>query len=213
MPLYIADYLADTGHLRTIEHGAYILLIMHYWQHGGLPDSDDLLARICRMTARDWSRCRDALAGLFSHGWHHKRIDAELAIASDIISKRSAAGKAGAYARYGNRSGKRNSNGMAIAEQTHAPSPTPSPKKKKDGADAPPKSLEQQLFDRGKEVLGEAAGGLISKLLKAKDGNVALARAAIEQASTKQKPSEYIGAVVRNHDHPSDRGGLMEGIF
>lgn len=67
---------------------------------------------------------------------------------------------------------------------------------KKDGA-AAPISAEKELFDRGKAVLGVKAGGLIAKLLKAKDGNVALARAAIETASTKQQPGEYIGAIVR----------------
>jgi hypothetical protein len=45
-------------------------------------------------------------------------------------------------------------------------------------------------------VLGKQAGGLISKLLAAKQKNIALARAAIEQASTKSDPREYIGRII-----------------
>lgn len=57
--------------------------------------------------------------------------------------------------------------------------------------------LEKQLFDRGKQVLGQAAGGMIVSLLRARDGNLELARAAIETASTKQSPREYIGALIK----------------
>ncbi len=55
---------------------------------------------------------------------------------------------------------------------------------------------EADLFRRGKEVLGSDAGSLIAKLKKTKGGSVPLARAAIEQASTKQNPREYIGRVL-----------------
>lgn len=71
---------------------------------------------------------------------------------------------------------------------------------KASGADAPiddPSVAEKQLFDRGKEVFGPKAGGMIVRILKAKGGNVALARAAIEQASTKQDPLEYAAAIAR----------------
>jgi hypothetical protein len=54
MPLHIADYLADTGHLTATEHGAYMLLIMHYWQNGHLPENEKLIARVGRMTPDQW---------------------------------------------------------------------------------------------------------------------------------------------------------------
>ncbi|MGC2077132.1 MAG: hypothetical protein WA728_14080 [Xanthobacteraceae bacterium] len=63
---------------------------------------------------------------------------------------------------------------------------------------------EKALFERGKEVAGQNAGGLIAKLLKAKGKNVALARAAIETASTKQNPREYLGRLLAGDDDPMD---------
>jgi uncharacterized protein YdaU (DUF1376 family) len=121
MPLYVADYLADTGHLSTVEHGAYLLLIMHYWQYGGLPNDTRKLARICRLSHAEWLAVRETLADFFDAEWRHGRIDHELSRAIEIMRKRSAAGKAGASARYG----KRITSAMANAVQTHAPLPLP----------------------------------------------------------------------------------------
>jgi len=66
MPFYPADYLADTMHLSTEEHGAYILLILHHWQHGELPSSDGDLARICQMNKRSWAESGDTLIEMFT---------------------------------------------------------------------------------------------------------------------------------------------------
>lgn len=88
MPLHITDYLADTGHLTAAEHGAYLMLIMHYWQNGSLPSDERLLARLARMSKAEWDEGRDVLAMLFGPNWTHKRIDAELSKADDIIEKR-----------------------------------------------------------------------------------------------------------------------------
>lgn len=90
MPLYIGDYLADTGHLSTVEHGAYMLLIMHYWQNDGIPDDDRRLASISRLDMEAWQCVRPTLADLFEPGWKHKRIDAELTHAKQVQSKRRA---------------------------------------------------------------------------------------------------------------------------
>ena len=78
MPLYIADYRADSAHLNAAEHGAYLNLIMHYWTTGGLPDDDRQLARIACMTARQWGRARPTIQAFFHDGWEHGRIKREL---------------------------------------------------------------------------------------------------------------------------------------
>lgn len=88
MPLHIGDYLKDTGHLTATEHGAYLLLIMHYWEHGRLPADERLIARIAKLDSSQWTESRDILAMLFGEGWSHKRIDLELAKAEEIIEKR-----------------------------------------------------------------------------------------------------------------------------
>lgn len=102
MPFYFGDYLKDTMHLRTEGHGAYLLLIAHYWTHGKpLPDNDERLSAIVRLDRKDWKRLRPTLAEFFRIGngvWRHKRIDAELDKAAKISQKRKEAGKIGGKA-------------------------------------------------------------------------------------------------------------------
>ena len=101
MPFYVADYLADTGHLSTEEHGAYLLLICHYWRHGGLPANEQQLLQICHSDATRWPGILLTMRSLFSPHWRHKRIDAELMKARDLSQKRQKAGISGAEKRYG----------------------------------------------------------------------------------------------------------------
>lgn len=76
MKMYWGDYLGDTYHLRAIEHGGYLLMIAHYWRAGSLPDDPDKLARIARMTRKEWDRYGETIMQFFPDG-KHKRIDDE----------------------------------------------------------------------------------------------------------------------------------------
>ncbi len=105
MPLYVGDYLAKTGHLSTIQHGAYLLLIMHYWSNGGLPTTDRELMAIARMGEEEWLSNCYAIAKFFTKDWRHNRIDAELVKAEKISERRSLAGLKGAWARHGKHNG------------------------------------------------------------------------------------------------------------
>jgi uncharacterized protein YdaU (DUF1376 family) len=63
-------------------------------------------------------------------------------------------------------------------------------------ASSDPSKADRELYERGKEVLGKKAGALITQVKTHYGGNIALARAAIEQASTKQDPLEYVGRIL-----------------
>ena len=95
MPLYVGDYLGDTGHLTTAQHGAYLLLMMHYWRKGELPDCDRQLSKITKLPLKTWCDYRPVLQDFFHAGWRHKRIDAELERMMRVSEKRAIAGQKG----------------------------------------------------------------------------------------------------------------------
>jgi uncharacterized protein YdaU (DUF1376 family) len=95
MPLYVGDYLRDTRDLNTLQHGAYLLLIMHYWQHDALPSDDARLAAIAGLSVAQWRRIREPVQAKFSDGWKHKRIEAELAKTDRAFLQRRLAGRSG----------------------------------------------------------------------------------------------------------------------
>lgn len=134
MPLYVADYLADTSRLTTEQHGAYLLLLMDYWRNGALPDDDAILGQITRMRPDAWSNARSTLQAFFEQcdgKWMHKRVEAEIAKAKAEKEANHARAKAGAEARWAkNASSNASSNARAVLEQCPSPSPSPSPSSK-----------------------------------------------------------------------------------
>lgn len=119
MPLYVADYLADTMHLTGAEHGAYLLLIMHYWQKGSLPNDDRKLASIARALPEQWSSMRGTIAEFFGPDWTHARIDAELKSAREAYERRASAGRSGGKAKSGAKQCSSNAKAGLKQSQSH----------------------------------------------------------------------------------------------
>jgi uncharacterized protein YdaU (DUF1376 family) len=66
LPLWTDAYLGDTTHLTTIEHGAYLLLLITAWRRRAtLPDDDAQLAKFCRMTPKQWARISATVRAFF----------------------------------------------------------------------------------------------------------------------------------------------------
>lgn len=190
MPLYIADYLNDTAHLRALESGAYLHLIMAYWSGGKLPPDDRQLATIAKVTDKEWVQIKPTIAAFFGLDFSsHKRIDAELTKAADVSNKRKAAVQ--------QREIKRRSSDPSNVHTLH----TSHSVSNETGATAPP-DPKTEFFRRGREILGRTAGGMLAKMLKSygdEDDPIAIAkaRARIEEASTKANPAEWLGRVMK----------------
>jgi uncharacterized protein YdaU (DUF1376 family) len=103
MPIHIGDYKRDTGHLRALEHGAYLLLLFHHWSTGALPDDDRQLSAIACMTPAEWKRAKPLLAKFFQPGWVHHRVLIDLQEANESYQKLSSAGSKGGKARAENK--------------------------------------------------------------------------------------------------------------
>jgi uncharacterized protein YdaU (DUF1376 family) len=103
MPIVIGDYLKDTMHLACSEHGAYLLLLFHYWTSGPLPDDDRKLAAIARCERAAWPEIREVLAPFFAIAdgvWTHKRVEQELLRARAKQAANAERAKGAAHARW-----------------------------------------------------------------------------------------------------------------
>lgn len=138
MPIYVGDYLAMTSHLNAEQHGAYLLLLLHGWKHGGrLPAGDTQLAQITRMSSRQWKDSRVVVMEFFDKddiGYTQKRQMEEIAKAGKMVAAKSQAGKLGAEIRWqthsrgiGKDDGEMETECMANASQVDAPSPSHTP--------------------------------------------------------------------------------------
>jgi uncharacterized protein YdaU (DUF1376 family) len=105
MPVYTGDYLADTMHLSTEQHGAYLLLLFHLWRRGILHDDDVVLAQLTGLEPGAWSNSRAVLAEFFEiHDglWHYGRVEQERSRAAAKQHSNSNKAKLAAYRRWSN---------------------------------------------------------------------------------------------------------------
>lgn len=164
MPLWIADYLADTTHLTTVQHGAYILLLMAYWRRQGpMPADDEQLRSITRLSPAEWRKMKPTLASFFTEAdglWRQGRADHELAKASAKMAAKSQAGSIGAQNRW-QRDSKRIAGASPSHRQTDASSPSPPLGTEQQDAASPtapsaapgPLDLQKSLFSTGVKYL------------------------------------------------------------
>ena len=104
MPLYIGDYLRDTGHLSAEEHGAYLMLLMAAWTRDGrLPTEPRRLAALAHVPVDRWPTVWAGISEFFevtATEVTQKRLLLELAAAKARKEIASEKGKKGANSKW-----------------------------------------------------------------------------------------------------------------
>lgn len=97
---YPSDYASKTAHLSLLEHGAYRVLLDHYYQvDGKVVANATPLLRVCRaFDAAEQAAVKAVLLEFFLERdgyYRHERADAELEKRRELKAKRAAAGSKG----------------------------------------------------------------------------------------------------------------------
>jgi len=137
--LYVKDYETDE-HVKLMslaQEGAYLRLLCHQWINRSIPDDPALLARICRVSEREFKRLWPGLEPCFptvaAGRRANPRLERQRTEQDDFSSTQSTNGKAGAAARWGRRPhGEATSGANGAATESpqandSSPSPTASP--------------------------------------------------------------------------------------
>lgn len=148
LPLWTDAYLADTTHLSTIEHGAYLLLLMAMWRSKGcrLPNDDKLLARYAGLTAGQWARIKPSI-------WPFFRVESDsitqgrLTDEAELVRRNSAVASDNARRRWLKNNDSDDAKASVPQSGRNATTPTTTPIDKKEGANAPLSSDAPRTLD------------------------------------------------------------------
>jgi len=223
LPLWTDAYLGDTTHLTTIEHGAYLLLLMTAWRTRNctLPDDDRLLARYVRCGPQQWRRLRVILEPFFDieNGvWSQRRLTDERGAVERHRQQQIEKGKAGALAKSLKRQGRgkaevksglspANAQGEAEGEAEGQPGAsshlhTHIPLDKSNGAEVIHVDPNKKFWDSAKSYLGQTRkdpGALVNMWLKAHGKELTAKALTAAQIENAVEPIAYIEGYFRRH--------------
>lgn len=154
---YPRDYERDTWDLSLIEHGAYLKLMVHYYETTEpIPDDAGKLQKICRAHSEEELQAISRIISRFfvkkDDGYHHRRCDSEIRKARKISRVRR-------QARLHKRKTIVNQKPSfsAIQSQPQSQSHTQKERSTAKAADEKPENYFQLIFEHFKKRSGQPA--------------------------------------------------------
>lgn len=216
LSLWTDAYLADTRHLSTLEHGAYLLLLIEAWRRPtcSLPDDNTMLARLAGLPVEEWARIRVNVMAFWkldgrSKTWTQKRLLKEHRFRQEKSKSQS-----GNAAKRWKKAKKPDA--AALPKECQPDAKTMPPTLPIDsvpngtGAEAPPVDPVKELFDAGVALLTGAgksnstARSLIGKWRKAHGDAWTLAAITAARDRSVSDPVEWIEGRRRSEGEEED---------
>jgi len=167
MPMYWDAYLADTTHLTTEEHGAYLLLLGAMWRRdGSVPDSDADNARILGLSKPRWTKIKSRLSEFLTFDGERitqKKLQETWKNTQEKIAVNRANGAKGGRAKASNNKDLDLANATnSLKQKATIPEPEPEPLKKDTNVSAKKPPIKKAVFDILSNVAGpDAVNGFI----------------------------------------------------
>lgn len=202
IPLFGDAYLADTTHLTTEEHGAYLLLLMAAWRQSdcSLPNDDRKLARITGLSLRKWKSIQATILDFWVEE-NGRIFQPRLRREHDFACKKSKQNSKAAKARWETQTPEnKQDGGMRTHSECNAPPPPPTITISNDMGGNPPDAsdIRKAIFDTGKAILKAAghdprhAGSIVGRWRKTYSDSQVLTVLARCQAEQPSEPVEWI---------------------
>lgn len=158
MPFWTDAYLADTVHLTTEQHGAYLLLLFQAWRSPdcSLADDDELLALQAKVSPAKWKAMKPIVMAFWKLDKRRKRwVQKRLRIEREKVMERKAKAKDSAASRWKDKK-KGDANALQTQCEGNASIPILRPKEKSSdfskGAGAQKKSSRDLLMEAFQDV-------------------------------------------------------------
>lgn len=192
IPLFADAYLADTTHLTTEEHGAYLLLLMAAWRQEdcALPNDDRKLARIVGLSPRKWAAIKSSILDFWTVE-SGRIFQARLRRERAWVVQKSEGSRKSAQARWGKQpTEKKEKGGVRSQCDGNAPPPT-TLAKANDAASA------SDFWTYAVAYLGESRRSLIGKWRKDYGQSEVVQAITAAQFANAVEPVAYIERTLR----------------
>ncbi|MBM7406914.1 MULTISPECIES: DUF1376 domain-containing protein [Sphingomonas] len=217
LPLWTDSYLADTRHLSTLEHGAYVLLLMEAWRRPtcSLPDNEAVLARLAGLSEAEWEGIRGNVMAFWtrdgrSRTWTQKRLTKQ----REFTAKHSKSQSEKAAKRW-DKTRKGNAAALPDGCRGDASISISSSVSKDTGAGAPVEDPVKALIDTGIALLGAAgipanrARSIIGKWRKDHGDAPTLAAIVAARDHGVTQPVEWISGRFRSATAEEDEAAAI----
>lgn len=163
LPLATDAYLSDTRHLTTVEHGAYLLLLITAWRRADcrLPNDDTFLAKSAGLNRRAWGDIRDTIMAFWHIDddgfWTQKRLVQERIRVAARVKQRTDAANAKWRKNKGN--GDAGASGSHAVRIGSAYAPITRTRTREEESSIPPSDIEANRIERVSVRRGVQGGG------------------------------------------------------